>query len=299
MSAQQLPRLTVEFLEDKADGLRRVSQANWPVKLYISFRSALPTSLRGHAELLDVPGVYLLFGPPERAGDRSAETEPRVYIGQADSVADRLDNHLRSEEKKWWKAVAVLTRGQDPLNLSQCKYLESTLCERAAAAGTCTLANANAPRQPAISHGDRSDADDFLEKALVMLGAFGWTFFQPLPVPPKPPSNSGKLPTPPGVPPNLKPLLDELKAALTDPTFPKAEWYWTRVPDFRAKIAPGPDYFRVFARITWAKGWFWVALADVGKYKIMVSADINDAFREAAERAYKKAEDYLRRGKSR
>lgn len=46
MSAQQLPRLTVEFLEETAGGLRRVSQANWPVKLYISSQSALPTSLK-------------------------------------------------------------------------------------------------------------------------------------------------------------------------------------------------------------------------------------------------------------
>ena len=93
-------------------------------------------------------------------------------------------------------------------------------------------------------------------------------------------------------------LLEELKNAVTLPSFPKAVWYFTRIPDYRAKVVLGsPDNFRVFARIHWAKGWFRVGLKDVGNYKVKKQADINDELCKAIAKAYQKAEQYLQRGK--
>jgi hypothetical protein len=95
----------------------------------------------------------------------------------------------------------------------------------------------------------------------------------------------------------LKSLLDELKNAVTLQSFPKAVWYWTHVPDYRAKVVGSSDVFSVVARIHWAKSWFRAGLTDVGKYKVKTSADIDEGLRKATAKAYQKAEQCLQRGK--
>jgi len=295
-----LPNLTIAFLEEATDGLRLVPHSNWAVECLVSSRVALPTSFgqENSFSRLDAPGVYLLIGPGESVTDETSHHEAQLYVGQADSVAERLDSHLKSEKKKWWRTAVVLRRtDKNPLNLSQCKFLESRLCALALKADKCSLANANAPQLPVISAPERSNTEDFLQKALVILRALGWNFFQPPQPTQEPPSIVKGDSEPPEVPPNLKPLLEELKNAVTLSSFPKAVWYWTHVPDYRAKVVGGSDNFRVFARIHWAKGWFRVGLTDVGKYKVKTPADIDDEFRKAIAKAYQKAEQYLQRGK--
>ena len=294
VSAEQLPRLTIDFVDRSSVGLRLITQANWPVECYVASRATMPTSLKEHANALDVPGVYLLVGPPKLSTDAIAEREARLYVGQADSVADRLDSHLKNENKKWWRTAVVLSRRKDPLNLSQIKYLESRLCALASTASVSELMNNNAPRLPTVSNADRNDAEDFLQKALIILGALGWGFFE-APASPETPSISSTMPE---VPSNLKPLLTELKAAMTAVDYPKAIWYWTR-SDFRAKVVsqPNSDNFRVFARIKLAKRWFRVELKDVGQVKLNTTADLDEGVRKKIEKAYQTAEKYLQRGK--
>jgi hypothetical protein len=108
MTVPHPPSLTIEFLESEPDGLRVVSQSNWSIRVLVSSRVALSASL-GNEEIrehLDVPGVYLLTGPQENPVEDS-QKEIQVYVGQGDSVADRLETHLKSEAKRWWRSVVV------------------------------------------------------------------------------------------------------------------------------------------------------------------------------------------------
>src|SRR5258708_1385450 len=230
VSMSHLPNLTIEFLEDTADGLRLVSHSNWAVECLVSSRAALPTSFEHEDSFkrLDSPGVYLLIGLPEGVTAGTPQHESQLYVGQADSVAERFESHLKNEKKKWWRIAVVLRRtDKNPLNLSQCKFIESRLCALALKAEKCGLANGNAPQLPAMSASEQSSTEDFLKKAFVILRGVGWNFFQP-PLPPQSaPSKPQDDDRPPEVPPNLKPLLAELKNAVTLPSFPKAVWYWT------------------------------------------------------------------------
>jgi hypothetical protein len=301
MSTETLPNLKIEFVDNSAEGLRLVTQDNWSGECLICSRTALPKRNEASSKLLDVPGVYLLVGPPEARTDGSPIREAQYYVGQADSVADRLETHLKSDEKKWWRTAVIIRRTEkNPLNLTHCKFLESSLCSLAIACTKCDFKNKVAPQLPsAMSRGEQSSMDDFLQKTLITLSALGWNFFpQPTPVstaitslsPPPVPPNS-----PPDVPQSLKPLLEELRSAATGHLFPKAEWYWTRTPDYRAKVVNDGD-FRVFFRIVWSKNWFWLKLKDVGRYKISKSSDI-ESVRKEIETAYRKAEQYLQHGK--
>lgn len=223
-------------------------------------------------------------------------------MGQADSVADRLDIHLKSDSKTWWRTVVVVRRpDKSPLNLSQCKFLESKLYALASKANLCVLTNKNTPQPTHLAPSEASGSEDFLDKALVIVNALGFNFFEGEPTVGTIGKEPEREPVPgaaPQVPPNLQQLLEEIRKMVTGPTFLKAEWYWTRGPDYRAKVVSNGD-FRVFVRITWAKNWFRLQLGrpgEVGLLKVATSDEL-EKLRGAIQTAYEKAEKYLQRGK--
>lgn len=244
----------------------------------------------------DVPGVYLLVGPTDATADANALPKEKLYVGQADSVADRLDSHLRNENKRWWRTVLALRRpDKRPLNISQCKFMESRLYFLALDARKCELDNRVAPQPAHLPPAEQSSMEVFLNQALVIVSALGFDYFQAPRTTPQESQTETEVPEPPSPPVALLPLLEEIRKAVTGPAFPNAEWYSTRVPDFRAKLSLSEDVFRVFARITWAKNWFWVSLKDVGKYKVSKMEQI-DKLRDSIQTAYQKAEQHLRGG---
>ena len=216
--------------------------------------------------------------------DKSFDTQ--LYIGQSDSVAERLTSHLTNEKKQWWRTAVVLSLPEpNPLNLSHCRYLESRLCSLARDAKKSSISNKVGPQSPSLSFADKNVADEFLEKALLILAAIGVNYFErEPPVPPPPPK--------PEPPENLILLVDELRTIGS--SFPNAEWYYTFSPDYRAKVVNDGD-FRVFMRVVWTKHWIWAKLADVGKYQLKNLSDIDEQFRGAVASAYHKAERYLGR----
>ena len=94
--------------------------------------------------------------------------------------------------------------------------------------------------------------------------------------------------------PAVMPLLEEIRQAVIGSSFPKAEWYATQTPDYRAKVALNDDFYRVFVRVTWAKDWVWVNLKDVGKYKVSKPEEV-DQLHDQIRAAYQKAEQHLPR----
>jgi hypothetical protein len=106
------------------------------------------------------------------------------------------------------------------------------------------------------------------------------------------PTNKG--PGAPYPPVAIMPLLEEIRQAVTGPSFPKAEWYATQTPDYRARAVLNDDLSRVFVRVTWTKDWVWVKLKDVGKYKVSKPGEV-DKLRDQIQAAYQKAEQHLLR----
>ena len=242
-----------------------------------------------HLEFLDVPGVYILIGPPERRHEPDQTFEGRLYIGQSDSVAERLDSHLKS--KPWWQ-TAVIFKRKNMLNLGNCKYLESRLCKLALEAGNWDVTNKVEPHLPSMSRPEIDITEDFLRKIKIFLSAFGWNFLEPAQV--NPPTSGGPIDASPlrSPPAELNPVFEELRKALH--IFPKAKLIQTRVPDYRAKVVDGEDS-RNFAGFKWAKHWFWLTVHDVGKYKVAKPDDINETIRAAIAKAYKTVEEACRR----
>ena len=104
------------FLKDgTVTGIRFGEVVNQTIQSIACPRNRV-TELRTYEEAKR-PGVYFLFGNDETTGDTKA------YIGEAENVFERLQNHLSTRE--FWNEVIFFVSKDENLTKSHVKYLES------------------------------------------------------------------------------------------------------------------------------------------------------------------------------
>ena len=158
------------YLADgRADGFRLVEKSNWTGLGLVSSRSDYPR-VRKRDEY-SRPGVYLLTGPPSGTG-----LKDQLYIGEADDLRDRVDQHLKS--KDFWTAVVAFTSKDENLNKAHVRYLEARLVQLASKAGRVNLLNGTAPALPKLSEPDRADMETYFQEMLVILPLLGVVAFE-------------------------------------------------------------------------------------------------------------------------
>lgn len=158
------------YLADgRADGFRLVEKSNWTGLGLVSSRSDYPRARK--RDEYSRPGVYLLTGPPSGTG-----LKDQLYIGEADDLRDRVDQHLKS--KDFWTAVVAFTSKDENLNKAHVRYLEARLVQLASKAGRVNLLNGTAPALPKLSEPDRADMETYLQEMLVILPLLGVVAFE-------------------------------------------------------------------------------------------------------------------------
>lgn len=156
------------FLADGVpEGLRIVEKSNWTGRAVVAGRAQLSQALARHE--LGQPGVYVLTGPAD-------EGAPRLYVGEADVLRDRLRQHVAG--KDFWTRFVAFTSTNEGLNKAHVRYLESRLVELAKAANQWSLDNSTTPSPPPLSEPDRADADWFLQEMLVIFPLLGIDAFE-------------------------------------------------------------------------------------------------------------------------
>lgn len=120
-----------------------------------------------------------------------------AYVGEADAVRSRLDQHQR--EKDFWTDAYVLTTTDNSLNKAQGRYLESELLRLARDADLATLDNGTAPPTSWLSEPDIAVMDSYIDYALSLLPLLGVTLFESVDDTAMSTSQDPELPTPPAV----------------------------------------------------------------------------------------------------
>jgi hypothetical protein len=110
-------------------------------------------------EELSRPGVYVLVGPSEETAGRT-----RIYVGEADVLSKRLDQHLK--DKGFWSRAIVFTSKDQNLNKAHVRYLESRLVRLANEAGRAEVGNSTVPASPSLSESEAAEMDAFMEEML-------------------------------------------------------------------------------------------------------------------------------------
>lgn len=161
MSGKQIKLFLVD---GTPGGLTTAEITNWTGHVLFARRSDL-SDLLGREEAQRT-GVYVLLGD-----DESAIGDTRLYIGEADVVAQRLRYHDR--DKPFWDRVVLVTSKDSNITKAHARYLESRLIAMADTAGRATMENSDRPPIPPLPEADRSDMDYFLDQLQIVLPVIG------------------------------------------------------------------------------------------------------------------------------
>src|SRR5690606_36139728 len=105
-------------------------------------------------------GIYLLFG-------KNQENKDSVYIGEAETILIRLNQHLG--QKDFWNEAIVFVSKDENLNKAHVKYLENRLYEIAINVKRYEVENSNTPTLSSISESDRAEMEEYIENIKLLV----------------------------------------------------------------------------------------------------------------------------------
>lgn len=165
-----MPSATIKIflVHGDAKRLRIAELSNWTGKALAAPRNEFD-SLMVRDESTG-SGIYFLIGI-------DPETEkPAVYIGEAESIRNRLKNHL---EKDFWSQIIFFVSKDESLTKAHIRYLEGRLIEQAKSASRSVIINSQSSGAK-LPEFDREDMEIFLEKIQQLLPSLGADFLVPI-----------------------------------------------------------------------------------------------------------------------
>ncbi len=158
-----MPSATIKIFLVQGDPkrLRTAELSNWTGKAVAGPRSEFDSVLA--REESEKSGVYFLTGINPETG-KSA-----VYIGEAESIRDRVKGHL---DKDFWNHISFFTSKDENLTKAHIRYLEGRLIEQAKKAGRAEVINSQGSGSK-LPESDREDMEIFLEKIHQLLPVLG------------------------------------------------------------------------------------------------------------------------------
>lgn len=156
------------FPDGDPSGFRISEITNQTIQAFYIPRDVLKRVVQNREEL-SWNGVYTLFD--------SSLTKGTVYIGEAEDVGRRLNQHLNNEP--WWTiAVAFVVNNRDhQLSKADIKYLENLMYQKADKANIRELYNGNTPHKSFVEESRRYDLKNIFEKIDLLLNSFGFSVF--------------------------------------------------------------------------------------------------------------------------
>jgi len=118
------------------------------------------------------PGVYFLFGLDENTG------EPKAYIGEAENVYNRLQNHILN--KDFWNEVIFFVSKDENLTKSHVKYLESRLIQISLLINRYKIENINQSQLSLLPPADRDAMEEFIFYIKLLIGTLGHRILEEL-----------------------------------------------------------------------------------------------------------------------
>lgn len=151
-------------------GLITAEITNWSGHVLVSPRGRIHEALARPEG--SKTGVYLLVGEDESSREM-------VYVGEGDSIAERVRDHAKDDDKQFWARVFLVTSKDLNLTKAHVRYLESRLVQIIRQGGRAECVNGNNPAQGNMPEADASDMDFFLSQLQILLPAVGLTLLRP------------------------------------------------------------------------------------------------------------------------
>jgi len=158
--------IKIFLIDGDPNGRMTCELSNWTGKAYKIPRIKIKDC--SDREDLKNTGIYLLFG-------RDNENNDQVYIGEAESVLKRLNQHL-TQKDFWYEAIVFINKDEN-LNKAHIKYLENRLHNIATSANRYKIENFVTPTQSSISESDRAEMEEYLENVKMLVSTLGHKLF--------------------------------------------------------------------------------------------------------------------------
>jgi hypothetical protein len=162
--------IKVHLINGDAKRLRAAEIINWTGKAIAGPRSEFESVIA--REESQNSGVYFLTGIEPETGNSV------VYIGEAESIRDRLKSHL---DKDYWNHVVFFTSKDENLTKSHIRYLEGRLIEIAKQVNRAVVKNGQSSGAR-LPESDREDMEVFLENIQQLLPVLGVEVLVPMTV---------------------------------------------------------------------------------------------------------------------
>lgn len=159
--------IKIFLIDGDPNGRMSCELSNWTGKVYKIPRIKIKDC--SDREDMANTGVYLLFGKDEEGKDL-------VYIGEAESMLKRLNQHLN--QKDFWNESIVIISKDNNLNKAHVKYLENRLHEIANKAKRYKIENTVTPTLSSISESDKAEMEEFLDNIKMLVNTLGHKVFE-------------------------------------------------------------------------------------------------------------------------
>lgn len=158
--------IKIFLIDGDPNGRMSCELSNWSGKAYKIPRIKIKDC--SDRKDLENTAVYLLFGKDEEGRDL-------VYIGEAESILKRLNQHLT--QKDFWNEAIIFISKDENLNKAHIKYLENRLHEIAKTANRYKIENSITPTLSSISESDRAEMEEFIENIKMLVNTLGHKVF--------------------------------------------------------------------------------------------------------------------------
>ena len=165
---------TIElFLVDgTADGIVTAELSNWNGKAVKIPRTEVSDCKR---EDVKSAGVYFLFCKEDE--------KDSVYIGEAENVLDRLNQHLRDyqsgKEEYYWN-TAVIFVGRD-LNKALIRYLENRFVEMSRESNRYEVLTKNTYKNTVMKESQIASMEEFIVNVKILINTLGYKVLESAP----------------------------------------------------------------------------------------------------------------------
>lgn len=162
--------IRIYLKEGSVTGIKFAELVNQTIQALSCPRNKLSELNSYFSKEINTQGVYFLLGQEEET------LKPKVYIGEAENVWDRLKNH--DLKKDFWNEVIIFTSKDDNLTKSHIKYLESRIVEISKETERYNLENGNTPTLSSLPLPDRDAMEEFLSNIKLLTGTLGHKFLE-------------------------------------------------------------------------------------------------------------------------
>lgn len=162
--------IRIYLKEGSPTGIKFVEVVNLTIQAISCPRNKLSDLNKYFQEESNRPGVYFLLGADD------ATSKVKVYIGESESVWDRLKSH--DIQKDFWNEVILFTSKDDNLTKSHVKYLESQLITLSLIADRYEVINSTSPSINLLPLPDRDSMEEIVLNVNLITGTLGHKFLE-------------------------------------------------------------------------------------------------------------------------